>query len=408
MPPAEIVSEMRPKGILRPVFPQLAAAGGAYIIVSSTGSTTHSRLQDRRQAMRDALHDCPDAGRLHTDFFDRTRLLDWVRDHAGVVLWVREQVGHVLDGWRPYGPWSHPGEQMEASYIVDDRLRIHIGARGTPGVGVAEAMGRLRLLLKQPGKAVRLVGLSGVGKTRFVQALFDDRIGQHALATELAVYTDMAVDPNPQPINLATDLIAQGRRAVLVVDNCGSALHQDLAKVCAQANSKVSVITVEYDVREDVPEDTKVVTLDTASYALIEQLVLRRYPSLPQNAAQTIARASDGNARIALAIAGTVGNSENLTQLSNSALFERLLWQRHEKDKALLRAAQACALVYSFDAMREDGMPTMARRRSRLAPSSSVAIVVYGEHAAACSASARATARCPTSSEEYYATKQIR
>lgn len=355
MQPAEIKSEMRPKGILRPVFADLAAARGAYIIVSSAGSTAYGPLQARRRAMRDALHDCPNAEQLYMDFFDRTRLADWVRDHPGLVLWVREKIGRVLDGWRPYGLWSNPTEANSAPYLVDDRLRVHVRASDTRDVTIMEAIARLRQLLAQPGKAARLVGLSGVGKTRFVQALFDDKIGKHALAKDEAVYTDMAANPTPQPVSLATDLIAQRRRAILVVDNCGSTLHRQLAQTCAQAGSKVSLITVEYDVQEDIPEDTDVITMDTASAGLIEQLVLRRHPTMSRIAAHTIASAADGNARIALAISGAIGRSDDLTRLSSKELFDRLFWQRQQEDKALLRAAQACALVYSFDAELEDG-----------------------------------------------------
>jgi hypothetical protein len=43
--------------------------------------------------MRDALHDCPNAGQLHTDFIDRRHLADWVLEHPGVLLWVRNAVG---------------------------------------------------------------------------------------------------------------------------------------------------------------------------------------------------------------------------------------------------------------------------------------------------------------------------
>src|ERR1700738_2612351 len=39
MPPKAIGKEMRPKGKVRPILRELATEGGAYIIVSSTGST---------------------------------------------------------------------------------------------------------------------------------------------------------------------------------------------------------------------------------------------------------------------------------------------------------------------------------------------------------------------------------
>jgi hypothetical protein len=54
-----IKDEMRPGDTLRPVIADLAAAQGAYIIVSSSGTTSHTGLSDRRQAMHEAVDDLP-------------------------------------------------------------------------------------------------------------------------------------------------------------------------------------------------------------------------------------------------------------------------------------------------------------------------------------------------------------
>ncbi|EEF22039.1 conserved hypothetical protein, partial [Ricinus communis] len=108
------------------------------------------------------------------------------------------------------------------------------------------------------------------------------------------------------------------------------------------------MLTIEYDVREDQPERTQVVRLDTSSPALIEALLRRRYSHLSQVDARTIANASGGNARIAIALAETVDRSDSISGLSDEALFQRLFRQRQDSDNALLLAAQMCALVYSF------------------------------------------------------------
>ncbi|MDY0404167.1 hypothetical protein P5G51_000975 [Virgibacillus sp. 179-BFC.A HS] len=49
MPRADILSEMRPKGKLRQVIRDLVDSKGAYIIVSSQGSTADSALKDRKK-----------------------------------------------------------------------------------------------------------------------------------------------------------------------------------------------------------------------------------------------------------------------------------------------------------------------------------------------------------------------
>jgi hypothetical protein len=346
---ANILAEMRPNGAIRPVIQELADEVGAYVIVSSHGSTADIALRNRRDAMREALAGVANTSQLHTDFYDRTRLATWVRQHAGLITWVKQKVGRALVGWRPYGPWSGAAEGTEAEYLFDDKLRLHLGGhRDAPAQPVAEAIDELRDALAQPGKMVRLVGLSGVGKTRLVQALFDARLGSRPLPPSLAVYTNLSENPDPQPAGLASDLIATRTRSLLIVDNCPPDLHRRLSDLCAAPESTVSVLTVEYDVRDDQPEGTQVVTLYASSGELIEKLVRRRFPHVSEIDARTIAEASGGNARIAVALAGTVEHSETVAGLSDDELFQRLFRQRHDPDGALLLAAQACSLVYSF------------------------------------------------------------
>ncbi|HGM6309374.1 TPA: hypothetical protein ACKP8D_001805 [Pseudomonas putida] len=372
MPRAEIIGEMRPTGVLRPVIQGLADEAGAYVIVSSTGSTADSALRNRRSAMRAALENSANADQLHTDFYDRTRLATWVRCYPGLITWVKERVGRALSGWRPYGPWSGATEGVDAEYLLDDKLRLHLGRhRDTPAQSVAHVIDELRDELAQPGKIVRLVGLSGVGKTRLVQALFDSRIGTRALPPSLAVYTNLSDNPDPQPTGLASDLLANRMRAVLIVDNCPSDLHHRLSGLCNSQSSTISVLTVEYDIRDDQPEGTQIVTLDTSSHELIEQLLRRRYLHLSQVDARTIAETSGGNARIAIALAETVERSDTISGLSNEQLFQRLFRQRQDPNDAVLLAAQACSLVYSFQGEALEGeeaeLPRLASLAGQLA-----------------------------------------
>jgi hypothetical protein len=143
-------------------------------------------------------------------------------------------------------------------------------------------------------------------------------------------------------------LVAAGTPAILVVDNCPPELHQRLSEVCRQLHSKLSVITVEYDIREDAPEGTEVFTLETSSPEVIEELVGQRFPTISQIDKHTIAEFSGGNARIAIALAATIERNETVAGLTDDQLFQRLFVQRHAPDELLYLVAQACSLVYSF------------------------------------------------------------
>lgn len=351
MAPSDITEEMKPKGSIRQVISDLAEKKGAYIIVSSGSNTADRPLQSRKKAIRNALDTLANADELFTDFYDRRRIASWVGLYPGLVSWVKELLGRSLDGWCSYDAWIGKHNSKNIEYLLDNQLCLHFNEYlNTNPTSTVEAIDKLRNMLREPGKSVRLVGLSGVGKTRLAQTLFDKKIGVNPLDPSLAVYTDLSDNPTPQPSTMARDLIATNKKAVLIIDNCSSDLHQKLTELCKQQRSPISVLTIEYDVREDQPEGTEVVNLEPSSTELIEELLKRRIPILSQVNRHTIAEAAGGNARIAIAIAETVEETDSVAGLSNVQLFKRLFLQRNVQTDDLLQVAQACSLVYSFQA----------------------------------------------------------
>jgi len=304
MQPSKIEKEMRPNGKLREEIKTLINVGGAYIIVNSTGSTTDKALQSRVAAMRKAVADEPNHEQLHVDFLDRGRVATWVRTHSSLILWVRNKIGRPLQGWRPHDNWANTPTGLLEEYIIDEELRLYDGTNSEQGDSVIGGLQKLRLRLSQNGASVRLTGLSGVGKTRLVQALFDERIGDHALNQSLAHYTDISDGPIPDPTLFASQLIATQTKAVLIIDNCSLELHRTLTKLCA--GSMVSLLTVEYDIRDDIPEETDVFRLEPSSDNVIEKLLEQRYLNISQINARTIAEFASGNARVAIALANTL------------------------------------------------------------------------------------------------------
>ncbi len=346
--PAMIEPEMRPSAALRPAIHALVRESGAYIIVSSGANTSDSALKDRIEAMRQTVGSDDPAGGLHLDFYDRSRVATWARNHPGLVLWVRSRIGKAISGWRSYEAWAASPEGVSDVYLMDEKARIHVGTSDEKGIAVTDGIKRIRDALRQPQGVVRLAGLSGVGKTRLVQALFDARVGEGSLDPSLAVYTDMADNPDPQPTGMAHDLIAARKRAIVVVDNCAPDLHRRLTELCHAPESTVSVITVEYDIQEDEPEGTEVFRLEPSTPELVAQLIERRFAAISQVDVHTIAEFSGGNARVALALANTLEKDETLSGFKDEELFRRLFHQRQVHDGSLLAAAQGCALLYSF------------------------------------------------------------
>lgn len=368
MPRQQIIDEMAPGGRIRPSIAGLASKGGAYIIVSSCGSVADGALQARKDAMRAALDGVTSADALTVDFYDRRRIATWVNQHPGLIPWVREKVARPLIGWRQFGDWSSFPAPLDTPYLLDNAVRLLSPTiKDTDGLSAADGVNCLRRILQQPNGVIRLVGLSGVGKTRFVQALFDERLGNDALAPREAIYTDISDEPDPVPLELASQLVRLRRRGILIVDNCGIELHRKLALKAKEAGSLLSLITIEYDITDDEPENTDVFTLEAASVELIEKMLEGRYPALATPSRRVIAEFSHGNARIAFALAETAKNGESLANLRDSELFRRLFDQNKGPSEPLLNAAKVCALLYSFDGETLDGDGSELARLATLA-----------------------------------------
>ena len=350
MPRSKIIPEMRPKAELRESIRDLIVNKGAYIIVSSSAKTSDSAYKNRLKAMKEAISPEQNHQNLELDFYDRNRIATWVREHPFMILWVRNKIGRQLNGWRPYENWSNPKADIDEEFFVDDRFRIHGGiGKQDKGQTVEAGIQSLRSELSAPGASVRIAGLSGVGKTRLSQALFDDRIGKKALNRSLAFYTDITDNPAPDPKTFAEQLISSKTRAILIVDNCPPELHKLLTKTISAPESTISLLTVEYDVREDLPDETIVFRLEPSSEDIIEKIIANRFEHINQVDARTIAKFSGGNARIAISLANTLRQGESLSDLKDEDLFKRLFQQRHDSNESLLISAQACSLVYSFE-----------------------------------------------------------
>ncbi|NJI22013.1 hypothetical protein HA451_02865 [Aeromonas veronii] len=347
MPKSAISKEMAPTGKLSRAIAELAAKGGSYIIVSLGDNCSPLMKKDRLQAMQYAVADDPNHSNIHLDFYDRSKLAQWLRQHPSVMLWAKKTLGQGYSGWQPYGAWSNPPQGSEDTLISAPGVTITLPSGKGQKLAIQDAIGPMRELVRSTNKAVRITGLSGVGKTRIVQALFDESVGADSLDRTIAVYVDTGENPEPSATAMLDRLIAEGRRAIMILDNCPSELHTLLASKVA-AKGTISLITVEYDIRDDKPQITEVIQIEAVGPEVAEQLVLRRFPNIGRNNARRIAEFADGNARVSLAIAERVEEGESLAQLSDAQLFNRLFEQRNNPDQSLREQAEILSLVYSF------------------------------------------------------------
>jgi hypothetical protein len=343
--PNNIKREMKPNGKLRQKIADLHEKQGAYIIVSSNANTTDSAYDLRIHEMKESIGTL----KIEVDFFDQGRIASWVRKYPTLMTWVRSKVGKFTSGWKPYQNWSYDVDD-KGSYILDNNARIRERSdSGEIKLSILDGINRLRTLLSKQRASVRLAGLSGVGKTRLIQALFDNTIEGPCLDQTKVIYADTADTLFPTPKILIEQLNSLGSLTILVIDNCPSEMHRILTDACNVPKSFVSLLTVEYDVHDDEPDDTNVLFLEPASDELIEKLITRRFSHIHSLDIKTIIQFAGGNARIAYLLAKTVRQGEIIRGMNDETLFRKLFHQRNSVNEELLRSAQVLSLVYSFD-----------------------------------------------------------
>ncbi|GAA5494384.1 hypothetical protein Rhal01_00544 [Rubritalea halochordaticola] len=353
MPPSAIKKELLKNGKFpKSVYDSLVKRKGAYITVSSGDSCPKATgLDSRKNELRSIFSSVKGGDKVEVDFIDSNRLATWTRLHPGIMLWVLSKSGREGHGWRSYGNWANSSDGVEGEYLLSDEARLKDDTHNnTEGFSISDGLNHLRASLKNAQSSVRLVGLSGVGKTRLVQALFDDRVGHDPLHRDLVYYTDLADDPNPEPKQFVSQLISQGYSGVIIVDNCSRELHSKLTQLCGQEGSQLSLLTIEYDVRDHLPEETKVYRLDPTGEELICKLLERKFSELGSINARKIAECSGGNFRVAISLAKTVTRKESLATLRDDELFVRLFKQGNKEDQnLLLKSGEVLSLLYSFD-----------------------------------------------------------
>ncbi|MBF4489898.1 hypothetical protein IOD06_08355 [Psychrobacter sp. N25K4-3-2] len=339
----------------KPILSEIADKKGAYIIVSGKDDCSDKMLKDRLASMQKAVGSLTNKDDLKLDFYGRSRILSWLHIYPSVTLWVRQIIGKPLSGWTSFGRWAATPIAVEDDFITDDHRCISDSSSGNQNsLTVLEGINVVREKLHSSGSAIRITGLSGVGKTRFAQALFESEVGNEPLPYTNTIYADLGNDLAPSASEMIDYLIANDSDTYIILDNCPPEVHRTLQKKVMASNTQIKLLSIEYDISTDKPEETHVIHIEPASEGTVSLLLQRRFPKLNKTNSNKIAEFSGGNARVALALADQVDINENLSQLSDEELFKRLFHQRKQVDVSLLESAETLSLIYSFDISNEN------------------------------------------------------
>lgn len=299
--------ENRPRGgetFIKTMVDQALNAGAGYILFSNTDLTDQQRINDSIESIRAKFreHSRTYADTAYVDIFDRQKIKDWVNDFLPAVVAVKQWIGKpVPNGFYCFDQWKQFYRMEKFEYFEDDSTQ--------------QIREELALLLGKPGARSRIVGPSGIGKTRL---LFEacKAVGQ----TERVIYCDAAVDETAL-LQYMSQLYANGGCSIFIVDNCPLDLHAMLQR---RVPSSIALLTIDYNNDESSGSDELVIP--PASENVIGRIIKNGWPKIEAENLAKIIQYAEGFPLIAVTLAADADRGvNNLGRLNDDSIKRKLL-----------------------------------------------------------------------------------
>ena len=322
-------------GVVKQMVRAALESNGVYLVLCAHAyvqKDIDARGRPIRKALRDAGLDIED-GRV--EFRDAGQIAEWTNHYPAVAVWLKEQTQPgTLGPFRSWGHWAGRAEHDGSPWVEDERF--------------PELRARLHESAAVPRRAFRIVGPSGIGKSRLALEAFAPAVEEPAtgrLLSDFVLYADLS-EYGAEPLNSTVQTLADaGQRAVVVVDRCPMESHEILTGMVLRPGSRLSLITID----EEVPSGT----LDRSTFrvadappSVTEAIVDRHLPGVPSIDRGRVAQFSRGFPKIASRVGQAWAESRAVAHATDDDLVDAFVLGRTSQERDLL--LKAAALLATF------------------------------------------------------------
>lgn len=208
---------------------------GQYVFFTSKDyneTTTNNRIEKIKEAIDFANNTL---GKKYN--YDQVRILEaneistWVNEYISAVTLVKEFCNIPLPfGLRTWGQWNKTSRR-------ENRLQY------SPGKELTKFSDSLISMISNE-KVVRVIGHSGIGKSRFIMETFSPENENGKLFSDMLVYIDMAFFGN-DVISFIIHHISY--RGLIILDNCNESIHASIAGMI-RSTGNLKLITIDHSV----------------------------------------------------------------------------------------------------------------------------------------------------------------
>jgi len=328
-------NEIVNKGELKPRVKDVFDNGGSYVLFCTDDYTVDPSELIRIEAFREAIKSTGASycETVDIQIYDVNKISTWVNEYVPLIVQVSNWIGKpLLNSMWTWEDWKkYPENYVE--YVQDAILVGHISQLKSHFIGAQ--------------KIARIVGLSGLGKTRLALEVFrppenpQENI-ESQMITDQVVYIDAADESTSLPgeIKQWRDRNLEG---ILVVDNCELELHQRLCREIEYPDSRLSLLTLDYN--PESSDDDYLIQLKPASDEIIKGIIKQSYPGLQDADIIRIVEFAEGFPKIAVMLAkARLNEVEDMGNLNDNILMEKLLWGRRLPDEVAHKVISTCSL----------------------------------------------------------------
>jgi hypothetical protein len=336
MGPAAYAKEvLTDKGLVKPIVDQVLASGGSYVVFT-TQELNSKQKQARIKEVRTSLLGASKGYANDCDLriYDASQIAGWVNLYISAVVAVQHWSGRPVErGLKTYELWSEH----------EDLSRLPFA----PVASRSDVVEKLKVGLSEPKSCFRMMGLSGLGKTRTAFQIFSE----NEEIRSLVVYVD--ANHAPQIDSLVADWVTLGYEAIIIVDNCEYKLHERLVKEVRRESSKVRLLTLDYNF-DSIAAPTICFRLEQMTDEELFQLLSPVYNNVLPDLKRIVDFAQGFPQMAVLLAEARLNEDPRIGSLTEDELASKLLWKRNEPESPeCLRILQACSLFDVFGVEKE-------------------------------------------------------
>lgn len=262
--------------------------------------------------------------------YDASTIEGWVNKYISATVAVLNWRGTPLErGLKTWEDWGQQTEYQRFSFVAD-KYRI-------------DTLNNLRTLINSHRKCARIIGLSGMGKTRLAFEIFRDKSDTDDLSKRV-VYLD--AQAHSAVLGLISDWVQCGLEGIIVVDNCPISLHDKLRHEVNRSDSRLSLLTLDYDLERT--SQTEIVHLKQLPDENIKQMLEPVYGKEIPDLDRVIGFAQGFPQMAVLLADARLDKEPEMGRLTDDQLAHKMLWggrQPSEDDELILKG---CALFDRF------------------------------------------------------------